>query len=49
MKFRAKIHRYLDGNWAVGLSLVHVQDEIVAYFKLFKWCLMIGYMGPDWV
>jgi len=49
MKFRTKLHRYSKGNWAIGLSLIHIPNETVAYFKLFKWCLMVGYMGPDWV
>lgn len=49
MKFRAKMQRYRDGVWAVGISLAHIPDETVLYIKLFKWYLIVGYMYEDWV
>lgn len=49
MKFKTKIRKYRNGSWAIGITLVHVDDDIVLYIKLFKWYLTIGYMSEDWV
>ena len=49
MRFRAKIRKYSHGAWAIGMTLVHVDREVVLYIKLFKWYLTVGYMNEDWV
>lgn len=49
MRFRAKIRKYSKGAWAIGITLIYLDKEVILYIKLLKWYLAIGYMNEDWV